>query len=60
MEIKDQEKSYDPAVAESKWYAYWEGLSLLRAEPARPGDSYCIVIPPPTSPAPCTWDMHST
>ena len=47
MEGRDQEKSYDPAVAESKWYRYWEELSLFRADPACPGDSYCIVIPPP-------------
>ncbi len=47
MGARDQEKSYDPAVAEAKWYAYWEGLDLFHADPARPGDSYCIVIPPP-------------
>ena len=60
MEGRDQEKSYDPAIAESKWYRYWEELSLFRADPACRGDSYCIVIPPRTSPAPFTWGMHST
>jgi valyl-tRNA synthetase len=47
MEDSQQVKSYDPAIAEAKWYASWEDLGLFHADPMRPGDSYCIVIPPP-------------
>jgi valyl-tRNA synthetase len=47
MGARDQEKSYDPSVTEAKWYAYWERLALFHADPALPGDPYCIVIPPP-------------
>ena len=47
MGAREQEKSYDPAIAEAKWYSYWERLALFHADPARPGDSYSIVIPPP-------------
>ncbi len=47
MGAREQEKSYEPAAAESRWYSYWEELGLFRADPARPGDPYCIVIPPP-------------
>jgi valyl-tRNA synthetase len=47
MGAREQEKSYDPAIAEAKWYSYWESLALFHADPARPGDSYSIVIPPP-------------
>jgi len=49
------EKVYDPQRIEAKWYEYWEeqGFFHARADGAKPG--YCIVIPPPTSPASCTW-----
>jgi valyl-tRNA synthetase len=47
MAASEQEKSYDPANAEAKWYSRWEELGLFHADPARPGDPYCIVIPPP-------------
>ena len=47
MAASEQEKSYDPAIAEAKWYPRWEELGLFHADPARPGDPYCIVIPPP-------------
>ena len=47
MGTREQEKSYDPASAEAKWYSYWEKLGLFRADPRNPGEPYCIVIPPP-------------
>ncbi len=47
MGERDQGQTYEPAAAEAKWYSYWEERALFHAIPARPGDSYCIVIPPP-------------
>ena len=40
-------KAYDPSLVETRWYAFWEELDLFRADPAAPGEPYCIVLPPP-------------
>ena len=38
---------YDPTIAEAKWQQFWEERQAFKANPDRPGKSYCIVIPPP-------------
>lgn len=48
MESREQDRSYDPAKAEEKWYGYWMELGLFHADPSRPGAPYSIVIPPRT------------
>jgi len=47
MTIRETDKAYDPKGIEEKWYAWWQELGLFHADPARPGESYTIVIPPP-------------
>ncbi|HEY8010252.1 MAG TPA: valine--tRNA ligase [Rudaea sp.] len=39
------EKSYEPALIESKWYAAWEAAGDFK--PAGNGEPYCILLPPP-------------
>ena len=39
------EKSFEPALIESKWYAEWERLGCFA--PAGDGAPYCILLPPP-------------
>jgi valyl-tRNA synthetase len=38
---------YDPTAAEARWYDVWEQRGYFRADPAKPGPPYSIVIPPP-------------
>jgi len=40
-------KAYDPQLIESKWAEFWSTGDLFRADPAAPGQAFCIVIPPP-------------
>src|SRR3982750_3710934 len=40
-------KTYDPAAVESTAYDTWLNEKCFAADPAAPGDPYCIVIPPP-------------
>jgi valyl-tRNA synthetase len=44
MDIPDR---YDPTAAETRWYDVWEQRGYFRADPAKPGAPYSIVIPPP-------------
>ncbi|MGN6312123.1 MAG: class I tRNA ligase family protein, partial [Rhodanobacteraceae bacterium] len=39
------DKSFDPRLIESKWYARWEQAGCFR--PTGHGDPYCILLPPP-------------
>lgn len=39
--------SFDPRAAQDKWLAFWDERGFFRADPARPGPAYSIVIPPP-------------
>ena len=39
------EKSYEPALIESKWYAAWEAAGDFK--PQGNGTPYCILLPPP-------------
>lgn len=38
---------YDPATTEARWQKYWEEHQIFHADPNKPGEPYCIVIPPP-------------
>ncbi len=38
---------YNPFATEAKWQQYWEEHQVFQADPQQPGDSYCIMIPPP-------------
>ena len=40
-------KAYDPQLIEGKWADFWSEGDLFRADPAAPGEAFCIVIPPP-------------
>ena len=40
-------KTYDPRVAESKWYEVWEKAGYFRPEANPDGEPYCIALPPP-------------
>ncbi len=39
-------KTFDPKIAE-RWYERWVELGYFKADPARPGPVFSIVIPPP-------------
>ncbi|MEA5574113.1 valine--tRNA ligase [Calothrix sp. UHCC 0171] len=38
---------YDSQAAEAKWQKFWEDNQIYKADPSKPGEPYCIVIPPP-------------
>jgi valyl-tRNA synthetase len=38
---------YDPKATEAKWQQDWEENKVFKADPARDGKAYSIVIPPP-------------
>jgi valyl-tRNA synthetase len=40
-------KTYDPASIEAEIYPIWLAEKCFAADPAAPGEPYCIVIPPP-------------
>ncbi|MHB8381384.1 MAG: class I tRNA ligase family protein, partial [Candidatus Binataceae bacterium] len=40
-------KTYDPKAAEERWFQSWIDLGYFKADPARPGPVFSIVIPPP-------------
>lgn len=40
-------KTYNPADAERKWYAYWMDKKFFKSVPAKDKKPYTIVIPPP-------------
>jgi len=42
------DKTYEPALIEAKWYAYWEQHSCFAPRAtAADASAYCILIPPP-------------
>ena len=47
MSSQSMPKAYDPADAERTWYSAWENSGCFRADAARGGETYTIVIPPP-------------
>lgn len=46
--------SYDPKIAESKWYTIWEKEGLFHGDENDSKDAYSIVIPPPN----VTGNLH--
>ncbi|MUL38699.1 valine--tRNA ligase [Gloeocapsopsis dulcis] len=38
---------YEPFSTEAKWQKSWEENQVYKADPAKGGEPYCIVIPPP-------------
>lgn len=40
-------KAYEPQQIEPGWAEFWVKEELFRADPAKPGDAFCVVIPPP-------------
>ncbi len=40
-------KGYEPAEVEARWLSFWQETGAGTADPEAPGESFCIVIPPP-------------
>jgi valyl-tRNA synthetase len=40
-------KAYDAHAAQDKWLKFWNEKGYFHADPARPGEHYSVVIPPP-------------
>ena len=40
-------KTFDSKSAEERWFQHWIDLGYFKADPARPGQVFSIVIPPP-------------
>ena len=40
-------KTFEPKAAEERWYQQWIELGYFTADPAKPGEAFSIVIPPP-------------
>jgi valyl-tRNA synthetase len=38
---------YEPSATEAKWQQAWESQQAFKADPAKGGEPYCVVIPPP-------------
>jgi valyl-tRNA synthetase len=47
MAQHEQEKAYQPAQAEEKWYAVWESRGYFTADNQSTAPRFSIVIPPP-------------
>ena len=43
----DLPKTFDSKAAEERWFQRWIDLGYFKADPAREGDVFSIVIPPP-------------
>jgi valyl-tRNA synthetase len=41
------DKHYDPHAIEARWYAAWQERGLFHGDPARGGEAYCVMLPPP-------------
>ena len=46
---------YDPSNTEAKWQKFWEEKEIFKADPAKGGESYSMVIPPPN----VTGSLHN-
>jgi valyl-tRNA synthetase len=47
MTTPQLDKTYDPKAVEGRWYQLWDQRGYFHASVTRPGQPYCIVIPPP-------------
>ncbi|MEI6531270.1 MAG: valine--tRNA ligase [Chlamydiota bacterium] len=45
--MNDLPKSFDPKIAESKWYSFWEEQGFFKADSNSSKPAYTISIPPP-------------
>ena len=43
----DLPKTFDSKSAEERWFQHWIDLGYFKADPARPGKVFSVVIPPP-------------
>ena len=43
----DLPKTFDSKSAEERWFQQWIDLGYFKADPARPGKVFSVVIPPP-------------
>ncbi len=43
----DLPKTFDSKAAEERWFQLWIDLDYFKADPARPGKVFSVVIPPP-------------
>jgi valyl-tRNA synthetase len=46
---------FEPADAEQRWYPVWEARGYFRADPARNGKTFSMVIPPPNVTGSLHW-----
>lgn len=46
-QIESWKKVFEPQEVEDKWYHFWEGKNLFRADEYSPKPPFSIVIPPP-------------
>ena len=53
--MKELPKVYDPRDVESRIYKLWMDGDCFKAEPNPDKQPFSIVMPPPASPASCTW-----
>ena len=49
------EKIYEPNQFESRWAQWWVESGIYKPNLIPGNRVFSLVIPPPTSPAPCTW-----
>ena len=47
MPTVDLPKTFDSKAAEERWFQRWIDLGYFKADPAREGKVFSIVIPPP-------------
>src|SRR3989338_8380991 len=47
-------KTYDPKIAEGKWYSFWEENGFFTPDPTSTAEPFTIVIPPPN----ITGNLH--
>lgn len=47
MATRDLPQHYDPASAEARYRPQWEQAGYAKADPARPGKAFSVVLPPP-------------
>ena len=47
MASRQLDKTYEPKAVEDRWSREWITRGYFHASPDRPGEPYCIVLPPP-------------
>ncbi len=45
--MSETPSAYDPHASATRWSDAWDGVGLYRADPAKPGPAFSVVIPPP-------------